>query len=218
MNITLAAAQKQFVDAQVKSGRYVDASEVVRGALRMMEARHAVDLRFPWDLSTADIEALAFTVLMESVKSAREDLKDIMAGVKAINAAKAALREKLQAVRRDLAANSTLRDGETLDLSRGLGSERAYHQVMLPTLDPDGPGGVRMVKTDLHPGRIVRPRDLHIALETVTTHLDDLSEMGEMESLRLQMAMDRMSKLMSTLSNLLKKMSETSSSIVQNIK
>jgi hypothetical protein len=42
--------------------------------------------------------------------------------------------------------------------------------------------------------------------------------MGEMESLRLQMAMDRLSKLMSTLSNVLKKTSDTSSTIVQNLK
>jgi len=48
--------------------------------------------------------------------------------------------------------------------------------------------------------------------------LDSLSEMGEMESLRLQMAMDRQSKMMSTLSNLLKKVSDTSAAITQNIK
>jgi len=42
-------------------------------------------------------------------------------------------------------------------------------------------------------------------------------EMGEMESLRLQMAMDRLSKFMSTLSNLLKKESDTAASITQNI-
>ena len=48
--------------------------------------------------------------------------------------------------------------------------------------------------------------------------LDSLSEMGEMESLRLQMAMDRLSKLMSTLSNLLKKASDTAQGISQNIK
>jgi hypothetical protein len=48
--------------------------------------------------------------------------------------------------------------------------------------------------------------------------LDSMSEMGEMESLRLQMAMDRMSKMMSTLSNLLKKISDTSSQITQNLK
>jgi hypothetical protein len=48
--------------------------------------------------------------------------------------------------------------------------------------------------------------------------VDSMSEMGEMESLRLQMAMDRMSKMMSTLSNLLKKLSDTSSQIAQNLK
>jgi len=48
--------------------------------------------------------------------------------------------------------------------------------------------------------------------------LDNLSEMGEMESLRLQMAMDRLSKLMSTLSNILKKISETSDGITRNMK
>ena len=48
--------------------------------------------------------------------------------------------------------------------------------------------------------------------------LDSMSELGKMERLRLQMAMDRLSKMMSTLSNLLKKLSDTSSQIVQNFK
>lgn len=45
-----------------------------------------------------------------------------------------------------------------------------------------------------------------------------LNEMGEMESLRLQMAMDRLSKMMSTLSNVLKKQSDTANEITRNIK
>lgn len=48
--------------------------------------------------------------------------------------------------------------------------------------------------------------------------LDSQSELGETEQLRLQMAMDRQSKLMTTLSNLLKKIDDTSQSIVQNLK
>ena len=106
----------------------------------------------------------------------------------------------------------------SFDFSRGLGSERAYHQVLLPYLDPDAPGGVRLRKTDLHPGRIERRADLCVARDAVEAHLDSLSEMGEMESLRLQMAMGRVSKMMSTLSNLLKKISDTASTIAQNIK
>ena len=64
----------------------------------------------------------------------------------------------------------------------------------------------------------VSKRDIAEARERVKTKLDSLSEMGEMESMRLQMAMDRLSKLMSTLSNMLKKASETAQAITQNIK
>lgn len=54
---------------------------------------------------------------------------------------------------------------------------------------------------------------------TITTkRLEGLAGAGELQSLRLQMAMDRMSKLMSTLSNILKKMSSTTETIAQNIK
>jgi len=49
-------------------------------------------------------------------------------------------------------------------------------------------------------------------------HLNKMSEMGEIESLRMQMAMDRMSKLMSTLSNILKKSSDSAGQITQNLK
>ena len=61
-------------------------------------------------------------------------------------------------------------------------------------------------------------KQLEAEADELLGSLDSVSEMGEMESLRLQMAMDRLSKLMSTLSNLLKKASETSSQIVQNLK
>jgi|GEM_PF-2364217 len=60
--------------------------------------------------------------------------------------------------------------------------------------------------------------DVDNEISTVKQDLDSLSELGEMESLRLQMAMDRMSKMMSTLSNLLKKASDTAAGITQNLK
>ncbi len=61
-------------------------------------------------------------------------------------------------------------------------------------------------------------KDMDAAKDSIKNKLDSMSEMGEMESLRLQMAMDRLSKMMSTLSNLLKKISDTASAITQNIK
>ena len=74
-----------------------------------------------------------------------------------------------------------------------------------------------VLQTDIE--RSLRTKaEIEGAIDVVKDSLDSLSEMGEMESLRLQMAMDRMSKLMTTLSNLLKKISETSEAVVQNIK
>ncbi|MBX9782234.1 MAG: hypothetical protein K2X48_02970 [Chitinophagaceae bacterium] len=60
--------------------------------------------------------------------------------------------------------------------------------------------------------------ELDRLIKEVDTKLDNLSAMDEMESLRLQMAMDRLSKMMSTLSNLMRKMSETQQNITQNLK
>ena len=65
---------------------------------------------------------------------------------------------------------------------------------------------------------IVNKSDLDQAKETIKGKLDSLSEMGEMESLRLQMMMDRRSKFIQTLSNVLKKIADTASGIVGNIK
>jgi len=48
------------------------------------------------NMGNADIEALAFLVLMQAAKSAQEDVKSVMAGVKAINAAKAKSRDVQQ--------------------------------------------------------------------------------------------------------------------------
>jgi replicative DNA helicase len=48
--------------------------------------------------------------------------------------------------------------------------------------------------------------------------VDSSSELSELESLRLQMAMDRVSKMMQTVSNIMKRISDTESTITQNLK
>jgi hypothetical protein len=64
----------------------------------------------------------------------------------------------------------------------------------------------------------LRKSDADEITERAKQGLDSLSELGETESLRLQMAMDRLSKLMDTLSNLLKKNSDAAQGIVKNMK
>ena len=108
-----------------------------------------------------DIAALAFIVLMQSMQDQADDLKDIMADVKAIDAQKGLLR-KLHAT-----IDKKLLDAE---------------------------------------------------IDKIRRDIDSQSELGESESLRLQMAMDRLAKMMQALSNLLKKIGDTDSSIIKNLK
>jgi hypothetical protein len=118
--------------------------------------------------SGADIEAIAFLVMMEAAKAAREDLKSIMAGVRAINDAKTCKRR---------ACVTSLKAPTDVD--------RAAYDAKLAE---------------------------------VADKLDSLSDLGELESLRLQMAMDRMSKMMTTLTELLRKIADTSAAITTNLK
>ena len=64
----------------------------------------------------------------------------------------------------------------------------------------------------------ITKKEMDILIESMKNDLDSMSEMGETESLRLQMAMDRLSRMMSTLSNILKKVSDTQQSITRNLK
>ena len=223
MNVTLPAQLRQFVDREIKKGRFENASDAVADGLRLLEMRDqvAASPAMHWailgSMGGGDIMAMAFLVMMEAAKSAREDLKEIMEEIKAINRAKAAQRELLKKLQHDMAANADGRPPVKYS-PRGVGSEKGYHRLPLPRLDPAAPGGVRVVPTDMHPGRIKHVSVLCAILESVKNDLDSMSEMGEMESLRMQMAMDRLSKIMSTLSNILKKISESANTIASNLK
>jgi hypothetical protein len=57
-----------------------------------------------------------------------------------------------------------------------------------------------------------------LVFELMHQTVDSLNEQSETQSLELQMTMDRRSKLIDTLSNVLKKISDTGDSVVQNLK
>ncbi|MBK8143120.1 MAG: hypothetical protein IPK57_20535 [Chitinophagaceae bacterium] len=78
------------------------------------------------------------------------------------------------------------------------------------------PESIKLVRSTR--AKQVSKTDLDAMVVKLKGDLDSMSEMGEMESLRRQMLMDRKSKMMSTLSNLLKKIHDTQQSIIQNLK
>ena len=167
-----------------------------------------------------DVEAMVFAVMIEAAKSAQEDLKAVMESVKAINACKERQREVLERLNRDAAAAAVMEaEGGEIDFPpEGLQRTTGYERVERPIPDPEAPGGVRLAHVSLVDGDITSVRQLEAATYSLRGRLDSLSEMGEMESLRLQMAMDRYSRAMSILSNILKKVSDTSDAITSNLK
>ena len=158
------------------------------------------------NLNSGDIEALCFLVMMQASKSAQEDLKSIMAGVKSINEQKKQQRELLSKMQRQQSMTSVQLDSFKLSRSKTIAIQKKQN--------PDAVKLVRSGEIRKQPTKV----ELDNMKEQLKNDIDSMSEMGEMESLRLQMAMDRMSKMMTTLSNLLKKISDTANQIIQNLK
>ncbi|MBI1961897.1 MAG: hypothetical protein HYS37_00850, partial [Candidatus Rokubacteria bacterium] len=73
-------------------------------------------------------------------------------------------------------------------------------------------------RADLSTRDIATLADLRAVQDELKGKLDSLNEMSEMTSLRLQMMMDRRSKFISTLSSIMKRISDTQDTLVQNLK
>jgi len=153
-----------------------------------------------------DIEALAFLVMMQAAKSAQEDLKAIMAKVKALNEQKEKLKSMIAKANQQRSISAVQLDSMKLLNNRTLALQQGRNADSIKFVRSAGRN------------QQVSKADIDAMKDKLKSDLDSMSEMGEMESLRLQMAMDRMSKMMSTLSNLLKKISKTADDIVQNLK
>lgn len=84
-------------------------------------------------------------------------------------------------------------------------------------------GGVRVAAGDVNGLTSEQSAELGAlvlmeAIRSTRRERDSLGAVSELESLRMELAMDRLSKLEGTLSNLMKKSAETSGTLLQNIK
>lgn len=181
------------------------AREHAAGTVSAAAARQAI-ARNPGfgGLGGTDVEALAFLVLMEATKSAQQDLKEIMNRVKRINAAKAALRRaSARRAKPAMAENCKSCPPRAATVPQGRAA------LARPPRSP--------ARIAVQPRPLSRP-EFDRRLQAARNDSGSLRTMGEMESMRLQMAMDRRLKLMSALSNLMKKVSDTKAGITQNLK
>lgn len=136
------------------------------------------------NLNDADIEAIAFLVLMQAAKSAQEDLKSVMGEVKSINNNKAAQRQQAGMLKKSSAnINST-------------------------------------VKPEYRVADSLKTSKTNLALKTadLKDKKDNMNDVSSEQQLKMQMTMERRSKMTEAISNLMKKVSETEQSVIQNLK
>lgn len=180
-------------------------------------------------LGDADLEAVAFIVLMQATSDMDKDLKMVMAEVKSMTAAKAKLRELISAVNKDVAKNASQKKATEGDNAGqyteplkfdggGLGSAEAYMNAEVPVPNPESQQGFDMVETELMGTPPANVDELKAIQSNLKEKLDSMNEVSEMTSLRLQMIMDRRAKMISTLTNVMKKISTTQDNVVANLK
>lgn len=157
------------------------------------------------DMNSADIEALAFLVLMEAAKSARDDLRSIMDKVKEINEAKDRLGKSREALR--TAATAPEKRAPCVVADCGAARRALAHaQALL------GGKSVYAIPQSLNKAGALK------AAEQMKKALDELTKKGELNLLNLQKAMEKKSALESLLSNMLQIYQQTASGIIQSLK
>jgi len=163
------------------------------------------------NFNNMDIEALVALVMMQATKDNQQDLKDAMEQIKKTNEEKQKLREAQQAIEKNKDAMSR----QTLDSFKLLTNPRVNPTQKTQTARLQSPAVTKVntpVTTKASAAEITKVQD------DMKAKLDSLNELSEQRNLKMQMYMDRRSKAMETLSNIMKKISETQDSIIQNMK
>jgi len=186
--------------------------------------------------ANTDIEALCFVVLSGAMNDSQEDLKMIMAEVKANTAAKQQLRNEIDKLS---TYYSSLASKKPYDLVNVSDVQNAFQvpglpngangwdgdSPPIPNADPNSSTGytwstapnLALVEDQNNKGK-VSVQSVNSLVQGMKDNLDSLSDVSQTQSLRMQMAMDRYSKLTETLSNILKKIDTTDEAVVANLK
>lgn len=143
------------------------------------------------NLQSTDIEAMVMLIMMQASKDANEDMKNMLAEMKKINDQKKQMREKNQLMKQ-----------QQVGMKDSLRKNYAARTGIQPAKPKDS----------------LTKINLNIANATLQDRKDSLSDMSGEQQLRLQMYMDRKGKMEATISNIMKKIADTQSQIIQNLK
>lgn len=188
-------------------------------------------------LSQKDISEAAFIIMSMATKDMDDDIRMIMAEIKAANAAKQNLRDMIKELNTWISQEMFKHQGsEDIDNEKP-GAPGTKARAPRPAAKTTAPTLRRMtletrtlpvihfeyVKTPVIPPLPPRNPGLTVSglkslLDDLQGNLDGMNGLSEMTSLRLQTTMDRRSKIIQTLSNIMKKIGTAQETLVQNIK
>jgi Spy/CpxP family protein refolding chaperone len=200
------------------------------------KAGREVATAFP-GLSDMDVTEAAFIVMSLATEDMDDDIRMIMAEIKATNAAKQRMRDMIKDLNRWISEEMSKHPGsEDLDNEKVSGSKPASRAARPAARTPPLP--IRRVTPETKTSPVIHfeyakapvvtplpPRNPGLSVsglkalqDDIKGNLDGLNELSEMTSMRLQMTMDRRAKFIQTLSNMMKKIATTQESLVQNLK
>ena len=111
MGLSLPPELQQFVQEQIKTGKYKSEEDLLTGAVRILKEKERVATSVAPALrldvgGDTDLPALVIIVMTQAARSVAEDLKEILEEIRSINATKQKLRELIKKVKRDISRNA----------------------------------------------------------------------------------------------------------------
>lgn len=163
----------------------------------------------PAGFAQQDVEALALIVMMQATQDNEDDLKYQMASLQAINQQKGDERKLLDDLNSELARAN----------QRNVPCTSAVCQSLTGRVESINEANANLGRpARLQAAANMSYQQLASLQSQLSQNLQSTNELSDMTSMRLQVTMDRRSKFIQALSSIEKKVSDTSSAIVQNIK
>jgi hypothetical protein len=236
-------ARRSFVPSgyrKLESLAQAKASAIAAGKdFATLEKETALDRIFSAaGISGMDASEAAFLVLAMATKDMDDDLRMIMAEIKAANAAKQKLRDQIKDlnewISEAMGKAGDHHKSSDIDNTEVSGKPPAtaartrsakVPPVRSVSLQKASSPVIHIEYVKAPTIRPLPPRTPDVSVSSLKSLLDEnkdrldgMNELSEMTALRLQMTMDRRSKFISTLSQMMKKTSTTQDILVQNIK
>ncbi|MFZ4058499.1 MAG: hypothetical protein ACOYKE_10180 [Ferruginibacter sp.] len=207
----ISTMNRQHVAWIQQTAQSLKSTPIDESAYRVLAQKHAAQFGIT---NESDIMALVFFVMMEQAKSNEQELKDLMNQMEENRKNKEKLRETSRALKemKSRQANITKQMLDSIRITTNKNALRNTRVVQQKNVQLSS--GVRRNQTIVK----ATPEQVQQLEDELKSKLDSLNDMGELEQLRLQQYMDRRSKALETLSNILKKISDTQDNIIGNLK